>query len=219
MASDSAITDVGLTLIEVLRDRMGDLVDPDEIALASPGTIGNGNEARLTLFLYRITENADLKNARRQAIDPTTAGDPPFHRPSPLALDLYYLLTAHPATGGGDETERSGQQHLVLGRAMQVLHDNAILRGSELKDSLAYDPEEGRPEEEVRITVEPTDSPAMDDLVNLWGTFPDQPFQPSLSYLVSPVRIDSKREIPIGRVVEKQDKYYRDFDDRRQDVQ
>lgn len=219
MAADSAIADVGETLIGVLRDEMGDLVDQDEIALASPSTIGNGNEARLTLFLYRITENADLKNARREAIDPTSTGDPPHLQPSPLALDLYYLLTAHPATGGSDETERSGEQHLVLGRAMQVLHDNAIFRGSELRGSLASDPEEERSEEELRITVAPTDSPALDDLVNLWGTFPDQSFQPSLSYLVSPVRIDSKREIPIGRVVEKQDRYYSNPDDRRQNVQ
>lgn len=217
MASDSAIADVGQTLIDVLRDRMGDLVDQNEIALASPSTIGNGNEARLTLFLYRITENAELKNARRHTIDPTSTGDPPFLRPSPLALDLYYLLTAHPATGGNDETERSGEQHLVLGRAVQVLRDNAIFRGSELRGSLAYDPETEQPEEEVRITVAPTDSPSMDDLVNIWGTFPDQPFQPSISYLVSPVRIDSERERPIGRVVEKHDEYYRDLDDRRQD--
>lgn len=218
MASDSAIADVGQTLLAALRDRMSDLVDRDEIALASPSTLGNGNEARLTLFLYRITENADLKNARRHEIEPSSPEGPPRFRPPPLALDLYYLLTAHPSTGGSDETERSSEQHLVLGRAMQVLHDNAILRGSDLRGSLTDDAEEDEPEEEVRISVTPTDPPAMDNLVSLWGTFPDQPFQPSLSYLVSPVRIDSEREIPTGRVVDKEDRYYSDLDDRRRNV-
>lgn len=197
MGTDAAIADVGETLVTMLRDRMDDLVGRDEIALAAPSTVENGTDARLTLYLYRIEETADLKNERRQSVNGTTLRDPP------LALDLYYLLTAHPSTGGTDETERSQEQHAVLGRAMQVIADNGIIRGSDLRGSLSTEPQE-----EVRIAVEPTDAPSLDTMVSLWGTFPDQPFQPSVSYLVSPVRIASERERPAGRVVEKEDRYY-----------
>lgn len=208
MAGDSAIADVGQTLVEILRSEMT-LLDTDEVSLASPASVGDGNDARLTLYLYRVTENGDLKNARRQEEN----GE--FREP-PLALDLYYLLTAHPATGGNDETDRTSEQHAILGQAMQVLHDNAILRGTELVGSLANDPDDPHDvEEEVRIAVTPTEQPSFDALVSLWGTFPDLAYQPSLSYLVSPVEIDSLRTTTVRRVVEKEEQYYDDLAEER----
>lgn len=195
MAGRSAIADVGQTLVELLRTEMSDLVGRDEIALAAPSTVENGTDARLTLYLYRLTETADLKNVRPRVVDETTV------RPPPLALDLYYLLTAHPSAGGADETERSEEQHTVLGRAMQVLHENRVVRGTALAGTLADH------DEEVRLTVEATDPPSLETMVSLWGTFPDQPFQPSVSYLVSPVRIETP-DRSVSRVVEKEDRYH-----------
>lgn len=199
MAADSAIADVGETLVEMLRDRMDDLVDRDEVALTSPASVGEGTDPRLTLYLYRITENVELKNAERLEV-----GDGKRREP-PLALDLYYLLTAHPSTGGNDDTARSREQHSVLGRAMQVMYDNAVLRGSDLSGSLA-----GDSDEEVRISMNPMDQQSMDGIVSLWNTFQEQPFQPSVSYLVSPVSIASTREDAVPRVVEKTEHYYVD---------
>lgn len=195
MAGDSAIAEVGQTLVGILSSQMT-LLDTDEVTLASPASVGDGNDARLTLYLYRITENGDLKNVRR-------TGDSDLRYGSPLVLDLHYLLTAHPSTSGNDETGRTSEQHSILGQAMRVLHDNAILRGSELVGSLA-----DIPEEEVRISVTPTEQPSFDALVSLWGTFPDQAYQPSLSYLVSPVQVESTAELPIGRVTEKEEQYF-----------
>ncbi|MFC4360615.1 DUF4255 domain-containing protein [Halobium salinum] len=203
MAGDAAIAEVGLTLVELLRRKMT-LVERDDIALASPATIGDRNDTRLTLCLYRITENGDLKNARRHE----EKGE--FREP-PLVLDLYYLLTAHLGTVGNDETDRTNEQHMILGQAMQVLHDNAILRGTELIGSLGDDPDDPHDvEEEVRIAVTPTEQPSFDTLVSLWGTFPDLAYQPSLSYLVSPVEIDSTRTTTVRRVVEKEEQYHDD---------
>ncbi|WP_458210371.1 DUF4255 domain-containing protein [Haladaptatus sp. NG-SE-30] len=206
MRTDSAIADVGLTLVELLQSQMGNL-SGEEIALASPATSGDGNDLRLTLYLYRITETADLKNARKLSVDPTNVNVAQSRNP-PLALDLYYLLTAHPTTGGTNETERTSEQHAVLGRAMQVLHDNTVLRGSELSGDLA-----GDPEQEVRITITSTDQQSLDGMMNLWSTFPDQPFQPSLSYLVSPILIESTKVDDAPRVIEKEERYYDDLGD------
>lgn len=193
MADDSVIADVGQSLVDLLRDRMGR--PRNEIALASPGTVGDGDRLWLTLYLYRVVENADLKNSKRLE----TGND---LRDPPLALDLYYLLTAHPSGGNDDETALSMDQHRVLGHAMQVLHDNAVLRGSELSDSLANS------EEEVRITMDPMDSTAFDQTLSMWSTFQERPYQPSVPYLVSPILIDSARTRPARRVLEKEDRYY-----------
>lgn len=200
MATDAAIADVGETLIETLRDRI-DFLDRDEIALASPSTVGDGEQLRLTLYLYRVTENADLKNSPR-SVTGNQLEDPP------LALDLHYLLTAHPATSGDDETARTIEQHSVLGRAMQVLQNEAVLRGSDLSGSLV---DEG---EDVRISMNPTASESFDQLMSMWSTFQEQPYQPSVSYLISPVFIEATKARPVRRVVEKTERY---FDDRRED--
>ena len=189
MRGYTAIEDVGWTLVELLRDRMGtDLIDQDrEVALSSPGDVGSGDGARLTLYLYRVTENDHLKNMQRQEADVD------HYRRPPLVLDLYYLLTAHPSDGEGDGTERTEEQHRVFGRAMQVFHDNSILRGSDLKGSLAN-------QEALRISIHSQD---VDDVISIWSTFDETPFQPSVAYLVTPALIESTEKEEVSRVVER----------------
>lgn len=194
MAGDSAIAEVGETLVEVLRAQMTLLEGEDEIVLASPASVGDDSDARLTLYLYRITENGTMKN------EPGPSGRDTLSR-SPLALDLHYLLTAHPGPGGDSEMGQTVQQHKVLGQAMRVFHDNGIIRGPDLVESLAG------VGEELRIMVSPTEQPSFDALVSMWGTFPDRAYQPSLSYCVSPVLVDSERTADAHRVVEAQTRY------------
>jgi hypothetical protein len=188
MAGYTAIEDVGDTVVGLLRDGMADLVDSDEIELASPATVGKNDDVRLTVFLYRVTENAELKNQPRQQVDEATV------REAPLELDLHYLMTAHPAKPGKGKgkTAKTVEQHRVLGRAMQVLYDNSVLRGSTLAGSLD--------DETLYVSM---DSQSTDTVVNLWSTFQDKPFRPSVTYLVSPVAIDSTEESATGRVVER----------------
>lgn len=189
MGDYTAIEDVGKTLVELLKDRMGtDLIDQDRmIALSSPNDVGSGDGARLTFYLYRIAENSHLKNAQRQEIDVDR------YRRLPLALDLYYLLTAHPSNGGSDGREMTADQHRVLGRAMQVIHDNSIIRRSDLKGSLANQPD-------LQVSIYPQD---MDEVMSIWSTFDETPFQPSVAYLVTPVLIESTKEEEVTRVVER----------------
>ena len=48
----------------------------------------------------------------------------------------------------------------------------------------------------------------VDELTNIWNTFRETSFEPSVSYLVSPVVIDSERERTITRVREREEQYY-----------
>ena len=188
MSEYTAIADVGETLIDFLRGAMGDMISPNSIVLFSPGEIEDNDDVRLSLFLFQVNENIHMKNQEMQIVDPTRLKYPP------LNLDLYYMLTSYPSSGIQDKTERTKEEHSILGRAMQVIYDNAILHGSVLRGSLAEN------NEEIHITQFPLN---LDDMTKIWTTFQDKPFRPSICYIVTPTKIESTRERETQRVVER----------------
>ena len=180
--SETTIADVGITLIRLLEVSM----EPkSKITLLSPV---DREDENLTIFLYSIIENPYLKNEERQMVNPAQLEYPP------LSLDLYYLLTSYSSTGG-DDTERIEGQHEILSRAMRVFYDNGILRGTILQGGLAGT------DQELRVTLNPI---TVEDLTRIWSVFPNQALMPSVSYLVTPARIDSRRSVGGRRVVSKQ---------------
>jgi hypothetical protein len=186
MAGNTALKDVGDTLISLLRDKMKDLPD-DSIELGSPGEIKK--DVRISLFLYKINDNVHLKNQEMQQ-----TGSSSFRFP-PLSLDLFYMLTSHPSQ---ENTEKTLEAHLLLGRAMQVFYDNTVLSGSTLKGSLAAK------NEELRIIL---DNLSIDDMTKIWSTFQGKPYKPFACYIVSPVMIDSTRDMNIQRVISRDTGY------------
>jgi hypothetical protein len=190
MSDYTAISDVGETLIELLRDKMRDLIPVDSIALVSPGEIEGKDNIRLSLFLYHVEENIHLINQEMEKI-----GSLVLKAPS-LALDLYYMVTSYPSPGIQDRTERTQEEHSILGRAMQVLHDNSVLTGSVLKGSLSAS------DTELHVMVT---SLSLDDMTKIWSTFKEKSFRPSVCYLVTPVKIESLCEMRIKRVTGSSD--------------
>lgn len=186
MAGNTAIKDVGDTLITLLKEKMKDLPD-GSIVLGSPGEIKN--DVRVSLFLYQVTENIHLKNMEMQRIDQSRQRYPP------LTLDLFYMLTSHPSQ---EATDKTLEAHLLLGRAMQIFYDNAVVSGSALKGSLAAN------REEMRISLALT---SIEDMTKIWSTFQGKPYKPSACYLVTPVVIDSTRDKSTQRVVSKETGY------------
>lgn len=191
MAGYAAIAEASETLVELLRDRIderGDVVaiDRSEIALVSPADVGADSDVRLSVYLYDVSENHVLKNQGRTVVDETRTREPP------LALDLRYLLTAFPSQSGSDETANTLDQQRVLGLAMQILRENGRLGPDELPASLA--------ETDVQITLEEESLQAVSDL---WSTFGDTTFQPSVCYEFSPVLIDPTTEQSVERVTSK----------------
>lgn len=193
MSDYTVIADVGETLTYLLRESMQGLITPASIVLSSPGEFEGQDYPRLSLFLYQVVENAHLKNQERQALNSTTLQYPP------LTLDLYYMLTSYGSPQIADRTDRAIEEHKVLGRAMQVFYDNAIIRGSVLKGSLAGT------SEELRLTHHPI---PLEELNRLWNSFPDKPYKTSVCYLVTPVRIDATRQMEVRRVVERDSGYH-----------
>lgn len=184
MGGYSAVSDVSNDLVDVLKEGMIDpgppevtIVEAGEVGLASPDEPGS---LRLTLYLYRVAESSHSKNADRREVSAT------HYRRPPLVLDLYYLLTAHPANGGDGGAEPQ-DPHLILGRAMQILHDNTVLEG-------------GEDGERAYVSMYPQ---SMEELADVWNTFQNESFLLSVSYLVGPVVIESTTEERVHRVVER----------------
>lgn len=191
MSDYRAIADVGETLVELLRDKIFEIthqIPKESIVLASPGEIEDKDNVRLSLFLYQILENPHLKNQEMQIKDHSTLKFPP------IALDLYYMLTSYPS-GTLDLTDRTKEEHNILGMGIQILNDNVVLTGSALKGSLAMN------NDEFHITLNPV---SLDEMTKMWTTFPGKPFRSSFCFLVTPVSIDSNRELGIQRVISKE---------------
>lgn len=188
MASYTAIADVGQTLVSLLQDRTGESIDDADIVLASPAADDPGEDVRLTVYLYDVRENEHLSNERDR---PASMGSPAG---AALVLDLYYLITAYPKTSGsnGGATTRTVDQHEVLGRSMQILADTAIVRRPDLDEDLTD-------EDALTVSIATTDRR---ELLDVWGTFGDVPYRPSVAYVVSPVVVDSEHEDDGPRVLE-----------------
>jgi hypothetical protein len=177
------IRDVSRTLLDLLKNNMSGV----NVALASPKNAGTN---RLTLFLYKVTENPDLKNA--QHIVERQPNGQLVERRAPLSLDAYYLLTAHAADGDLLEA------HQALSKAMAVLNDNGVLQGSLLR---ADNTQTGLTAQSIlRVTLNPI---SMEDMTRIWSVFPDTQYEISVTYLVTPVEIDSTVDITGAPVVDQ----------------
>ncbi len=137
----------------------------------------------LSLFIYRIVENADMKNRPQEFKNGNSLAVPP------LCLNLFYLIT--PLTDSEDNN------HKLLSKTMQIFYDNSIVKGDVLQGE-----GEDKPEE-LRIIFNPI---SMEDITKLWSSFM-RPYHLSVSYEVKVIYIDSKRKKETELVRRKQIQY------------
>ncbi len=185
MSNSAAIAAVTASLRNVLAESISQ--DPelaDTIFTMQSPDIARGegvNANQLNLFLFRTEVNAAWSNT--QISDRTRPGE---EAPPPLALTLFYLLVPY----GRDNDAQRPFSHLLLGRAMSVLHDNPILTPETLRASV---PELSaiRQIERVRLTLQPMN---LDDLSKLWSGFQTQ-YRLSATYQASVILIESNRPV------------------------
>lgn len=197
MSNSLAIAAVTATLSGLLDHRINASLADDpatDTGLAGTGITTKsldkartGSTNQLNLFLYQTAVNAAWRNQTlpRQS-RPNELAQPP------LALDLHYLLTTY---GSGDD-DQLGQR--ILGRAMSVLHDHAVLGPQEIKAALTGS-DLGDQIERVRITPMAL---SVEELSKLWTVF-QAPYRLSAAYEVSVVLVDSnqptKAQLPVLR--------------------
>lgn len=98
------------------------------VTVNSPRRVKVASGHLLNLYLYQIQEDPFAKN--RPPIPVGVAAQ----RRAPLALDLSYMMTPYVPDSSADALD----ELIVMGDAMQVLYDNAVISGSLLQGSLAH---------------------------------------------------------------------------------
>ncbi|WP_413167485.1 DUF4255 domain-containing protein [Capilliphycus salinus ALCB114379] len=137
----------------------------------------SGNQ--INIFLYQTSPNAAWRNQDlRNRVKPGETGQPP------LALNLYYLITAY---GQDNEDILS---HRLLGTAMRVLHDHCILNPGEIKNALETSDLQNQIE---RVRITPI-TLSLEELSKLWSCFQTQ-YRISAAYEVSVILIESDRPV------------------------
>jgi hypothetical protein len=140
---------------------------------------GDGDNSRnqLNLFLYHAEPSAAYRNMDLpRQVRPGETGRPP------LALNLYYMLTAY----GQQDSELIA--HVLLGTAMRILHDHPVLSRTEIRSALPQG-ELDTQFENVRLTPQPV---SLDEVSKLWTGFQSE-YRLSAAYQVSVVLIESLR--------------------------
>ena len=170
-----------------LRDTMVTTRPPDK---AREGITAN----QLNIFLYQTVINPAWSNMDMPyQVKPGETAQPP------LALNLYYLLTAY---GKDDRDQAFFLDHRLLGRAMSILHDHPLLGTNEIESALA-DTGLSHQIERVRITPQPM---SLEEISKLWMIFQTQ-YRLSAAYEVAVVLIESrlptKAPLPVLRTGSK----------------
>lgn len=182
--SYTAISDVSDTLVQLLRENLTPepIKNSKNIGLCSPADKG---DFQLTLYLYNIEENGEYRINKMETLP---NGDQKY---PPLSFNLYYLLTAYST---GNINNKAMDEHKILGRAIQVFHDNGILKGSMLQGALKGT------DQEIRVGIK---NLSYDEMMRIWH-FNDVPYNLSIAYRVGPVLVESNRIKSTKRVVSSQ---------------
>jgi hypothetical protein len=201
MSTALAIAGVTAVLRDLLNDGLinhntsGVLGSTVSVSVQPPDRVlsGNGAEAsQLNLFLYQVTPNTGWSNERLPTID--GSGRTRLANPL-LALDLHFLLSAY----GNSDYHRE----ILLGYAMQILHDNPVVSRQSVRTALDPSPGVGTDlpaalraladcgladqVEQLRITHERLNT---EEVSKLWTAFQSH-YRPTAAYMVTVVLIES----------------------------
>ncbi len=175
MSANTVISDVSRTL-ELLLTGSGLTV-----SVSSPQNVTTGTEPSINLYLYQVTENAMAKNRPPISID-----DVQEQRP-PLALSLLYMITPY----ARDQEATTQSEHLVLGRAMQILYDNGIVLDPGLFGSLSGH------SNNVRLSLCRMN---LEEQTRIWNAL-QLPYRLSVCYEARVILIDSQETYASNRVL------------------
>lgn len=171
MADSSVIADVSATLEMVLTNAFSTLAPGPPVAEVHDltGQISTA-PARMTIFLFDVIEDATVRNQKRpRQLVPTS-----FELRKPqVPLILRYLMTPWSGTAATD--------HQLLGRALQTLHDDAILSGPQLQGGLAGSGDS------IKLKLAPL---TLEEQTRVWHAV-QRPYRLSLTYDARVIRIDS----------------------------
>ncbi len=172
MSDYTVISAVSQTLRSLLTANITQSTDSQiknvPIELLSPPEMNKVNEnLGVSVWLYRVSRMGDMLNEPPQRISATQIVN------TPLPILLYYLITP--------VAEDPLTRHALMGKVLQVMYDNAILRGTDLQGTLMGTTSQ------LRVVLETL---TLEELSLVWDAL-SEPYQLSVSYLIQLASIDS----------------------------
>ena len=195
MANWQVLENVSRTLQGLLQRRVDDLgldVAVRVVTSSSFEQLKLTQTPTISLFLYRIVENAETRN---QLVQRRSDGSV---RRQPLTLELGFLITAWAArtvdTVDADDTA-AGEEHQLLGLVVQTMADHAELSGPELFERDPANPVFGS-DDGVQVVLE---SLPVEDHYRIWDSA-ELSYRLSLTYRVRVVGVDAAEALGGTRV-------------------
>jgi hypothetical protein len=155
-------------------------------------TIGDNEQPQLNIFLYHVASNASWSNSAL----PSRDGQGNRVTNAPLALDLYYLLSAYGKNDFDSE--------ILLGYAMQMLHETPVLPRDAIRTALGGVPpvsgsilpigplaaaDLAEQVEQIKITPQLVST---EEVWKLWTALQAH-YRPTAAYRISVVLIETSR--------------------------
>ena len=202
MSNALAIASVTAVLKDLLDNALIDnsisagVGGPVTITAVAPDRVKTGDreKAQLNLFLYHVEPNAALRNigfpSRDQSGERLTN--------PPLALELYYMLSAY--------GKQDFEAEILLGYAMQMLHETPVLTRDAIRNALSgttppVDPTGLPPALQALIASDLADQfeqikliphlMTIEEVSKLWSAF-QASYRPSVAYCVSVVLMEAQ---------------------------
>ncbi len=183
MANVQALHSVGNSIVTYLQNTYPTTQDsqpmpPCKFALMSSGELDAPppDEARLSLYLYRVTVNEHQRQQRPDRMSP--------EQQAPLGLDLHFLMTMW--------ADKPQDELVAMAWAMRQLHLHPILDASSLSPEAGWGPDEV-------VQIIPSEL-SVHDMMRIWDAF-EASYRLSVSYIARFVRLDPDRFDPAGPVV------------------
>jgi hypothetical protein len=174
------------TVTEALRLRLAGAIGPEiagvDVLARRPEATDGQSTSQVTIFLYRVTPNAALRNTDLAA----RAADGEVRRRPRVAIDLHYLVSF-----SGDEEQLIPQR--MLGTSLASLHSEPGLTRLELASVSQGEPWLSTSDiaEELESVHFSLGNLTLDDMSKVWSTFLQVPYRLSVAYGASVVLIEA----------------------------
>lgn len=189
VSSEQVISGVSNALRGFICAYVPRLESEESITFDAPDALDGTNENRLSLYLYQIELNPELRNA--PAMLSAEQGFPTVSAtlaltPAPLAVDLFYMLVVF---GQSYEYEQ-----MLAGSVVNLLDRCGRIPDDFISQSL-------RDSGNSNLNVVP--QPATNHMLrDLWAWFPNKAYHLTKLYSISPVRLPAPASTPVDVVLE-----------------
>jgi len=168
-----------------------------DVKLATPHSflsLKSITRSAVSVFLYRVTEHAELRNSPQRRMPDGSL------RRAPLVLELSYLVTTWGARGtdpAANDTAAALEEHKLLGIVMQGLYDRAEVGRGELFEDVTRPPVWGE-RDSLQLVLETL---PIEDLYRIWDSS-ELAYQLSATYRVRVLGLDPSDVVRAPPVVD-----------------